>query len=147
MTKMTYVDALNIALTADLPEEVKEKLTALRDQTAKRNSGERKPTKTQMANVTLGEKVLAVLRDAGKPVTVTELMALDEELGGLSNQKVSAILRGLGDKVVKEVLLRGGVSHSRTGLGGLLCGVAPFWRAARGRVGPIFRDRIWPTIS
>ena len=101
MTKMTYVDALNIALNADLPEEVKEKLTALRDQTAKRNSGERKPTKTQMANVTLGEKVLAILRDAGKPVTVTELMALDEELGGLSNQKVSAILRGLGDKVVK----------------------------------------------
>ncbi len=109
MTKMTYVDALNIAIAelsngGQIDEElvpVVEKLTALRDQTAKRNSGERKPTKTQMANVSLGEKVLAVLRDADKPVTVTELMALDEELGGLSNQKVSAILRGLGDKVVK----------------------------------------------
>ena len=53
MKTLTYVDALNVALSADLPEDVKAKLTALRDQTAKRNSAERKPTKAQVANEAL----------------------------------------------------------------------------------------------
>ena len=92
--KMTYVDALNIALTADLPEEVKEKLTALRDQTAKRNSTEnRKPTKAQVANEGLKAKVLAVM--TAEPATVTEIMARDPELSALSNQKVSALVNAL----------------------------------------------------
>lgn len=102
MTKMTYVEALNIALTADLPEEVKEKLTALRDQTAKRNSAEnRKPTKAQTQNAELSEVVREVLSNAGKPLTVTEVMQADERLSGLSNQKVTAVIRSMGDAVVK----------------------------------------------
>ena len=102
--KMTYVDALNIALTADLPEEVKEKLTALRDQTAKRNSSEnRKPTKAQVANEALKAQVLAVL--TAEPATVTELMARDADLSALSNLKVSALVNALVDegKAVKTV--------------------------------------------
>ena len=87
--KMTYVDALNIALTADLPEEVKEKLTALRDQTAKRNSTEnRKPTKAQVANEGLKAVVLNAL--TADPCTVSELM-----MSALSNQKVSALVNAL----------------------------------------------------
>lgn len=100
--KMTYVDALNIALTADLPEEVKEKLTALRDQTAKRNSSEnRKPTKAQAQNAELSEVVREVLANAGKPLTVTEVMQADERLATLSNQKVTAVIRSMGDAVLK----------------------------------------------
>ena len=59
MTKMTYVAALNYVLTsvADLPADVTEKLTALRDQTEKRNTADRKPTKTQVANEALKAKV------------------------------------------------------------------------------------------
>lgn len=92
--KMTYVDALNIALTADLPEEVKEKLTALRDQTAKRNSAEnRKPTKAQVANEGLKAVVLNAL--TADPCTVSELMTRDPELSALSNQKVSALVNAL----------------------------------------------------
>lgn len=97
MTKMTYVVALNTAiaaLTADpAMTEVVEKLTALRDQTEKRNTAERKPTKAQLANEGLKAQVLNAL--TSEPCTVTELMARDAELAALSNQKVSALVNAL----------------------------------------------------
>ena len=100
--KMTYVDALNIALTADLPQEVKDKLTALRDQTAKRNSAtDRKPTKAQAQNAELSEVVREVLSNSATPLTITEIMRADERLSTLSNQKVTAVVRSMGDAVVK----------------------------------------------
>ena len=103
MKTMTYVEALNVALSADLPEEVKAKLTALRDQTAKRNSAERKPTKAQVANEALKAEVLKVL--TADPATVTEIMGKSDALSGLSNQKVSALVNALVDegKAVKTV--------------------------------------------
>ena len=103
MTKMTYVEALNIALTAVADNaEVTKKLTALREQIAKRNSTEnRKPTKAQVANEALKAQVVEVLDTT--PRTVTEVMALSDALGALSNQKVSALLNALVEdgKVVK----------------------------------------------
>ena len=52
------------------------------------------------------EKVFNALAEMDKPVTVTELIALtsDEEVAGYTNQRVSALMRKLGDKVVKEVV-------------------------------------------
>lgn len=97
MTKMTYVEALNIALTAVADNaEVTEKLTALREQIAKRNSTEnRKPTKAQVANEALKAQVLELVDTT--PRTVTEIMALSDEISALSNQKVSALLNALVD--------------------------------------------------
>ena len=105
MEKMTYVAALNYVLTncTDLPTEVADKLTALKAQTEKRNSADRKPTAKQIANADLAERVVEVLRNAPDPLTVTEIMARDEALAPLSNQKVSALIRGLGARVVKTV--------------------------------------------
>lgn len=105
MEKMTYVAALNYVLTncTDLPTEVAEKLTALKAQTEKRNSADRKPTAKQIANADLSEKVVAVLSTSADPLTVTEIMARDEALSALSNQKVSALIRLLGARVVKTV--------------------------------------------
>jgi hypothetical protein len=95
MTKMTYVAALTYALEnlTDAPADVREKLEALKAQTEKRNSADRKPTKAQLANEALKDKVMAVLTT--DPVTVTELMAKDAELAALSNQKVSALVNAL----------------------------------------------------
>ncbi len=105
MEKMTYVAALNYVLenVTDLPEAVADKLTALKAQTEKRNAADRKPTKAQMANEVLKGKVLEVL--TAEPVTVTDLMGRDAELGALSNQKVSALVNALVDegKAVKTV--------------------------------------------
>jgi len=97
MEKLTYVVALNTAiatLSADpAMTDVVEKLTALRDAQVKRNSADRKPTKTQQANDLLKDKVLAVL--TADPATVTEIMTRDPELTALSNQKVSALINAL----------------------------------------------------
>ena len=105
MEKITYVVALSTAiatLSADPSmTEVVAKLTALRDQQVKRNSAERKPTKTQLANVELMGEVREVLRNAPDALTVTEIMGRSEVLAPLSNQKVSALIRGMGAEVVK----------------------------------------------
>lgn len=117
MTKMTYVQALTFAIdhldeaitasgSADWDEEARqviEKLTALKAQTEKRNSADRKPTKAQVANEGLKAKILEVL--TADPATVTEIMARDAELTALSNQKVSALVNALVDegRVTKTV--------------------------------------------
>lgn len=51
------------------------------------------------------EKVYNALSEMDKPVTITELLALtsDEEVASYTNQRVSALLRKLGDRVVKEM--------------------------------------------
>ena len=65
-------------------------------------SASRKPTKTQAENEVLKVKVLDVLGTEG--ITVTEVMSKDAELGALSNQKVSALLKALvtEGKVIKS---------------------------------------------
>lgn len=98
MEKITYITALNFAIEnlTDAPAEIVDKLTALRDQTAKRNSAERKPTKAQLANEELKAVVLEAL--GLDPMTVTEIMAQDDRLSALSNQKVSALVNALVDE-------------------------------------------------
>lgn len=106
MTKLTYADALNAAIAVEsLPVEIREKLTALREQINKRNVASDKPTKAQVANEGVKSVILSALETVGKPVTVTELQESNDQLGALSNQKVSALLRQLveSNAVVKSV--------------------------------------------
>jgi hypothetical protein len=67
-----------------------------------KKSASKKPTKEQEANEVLKEVVLNVLTAEG--ATVTDIMGRDEALKGLSNQKVSALLRMLvaDGKVAKD---------------------------------------------
>jgi hypothetical protein len=94
MKKMTYVEALNIAITTVTNEEAVERLTALRDATMKRNSADRKPTKTQEANEGIKTEILAFLAD-GEMHTVSEIMTGVEALADASNQKAAALVRQL----------------------------------------------------
>ena len=52
------------------------------------------------------EKVYNALLEMDKPVTISELIALttDEEVKRYTNQRVSALMRKLGDKVIKEMI-------------------------------------------
>ena len=70
----------------------------------KKNSRSGKPTKVQLENETIKDTIFNILQTTGKPVTVTQLLATDE-LDGLSNQKVSALLKQLREsgKVVRTV--------------------------------------------
>lgn len=61
----------------------------------KKNSADRKPTATQIANDGIKETILDLLVSSGQKMTISEMMKADEELGNLTNQKVSALVRQL----------------------------------------------------
>ena len=94
MTKLTYVSALEIAINAVADSEVKEKLEALKASIAKRNAGDRKPSKTQKENEAIKAEILNFLAD-GNAHTVTEIMGGVASLGSASNQKATALVSAL----------------------------------------------------
>ena len=67
-----------------------------------KKSSSKKPTKTQEANKGLKEVILTVLTDEG--MTASEVLASSDEFAGMSNQKISALLKQLVDegKVIKS---------------------------------------------
>ena len=102
MTKMTYAVAIDFAINAIDNEEVIEKLTALKAQLAKKSSAERKPTATQRENVGFKDAIVNGLK-SDKTYTITDIMKSIPEVGGLSNQRVSALVRQLvADGVLKR---------------------------------------------
>ena len=93
MTKMTYVMALEVAINAVADnKEVADKLVALKASIAKKNGADRKPTATQKENAELKLAILDGM-EVGKAYTITELMKAIAKLDGLTNQRVSAIVR------------------------------------------------------
>lgn len=64
----------------------------------------RSESKASKANVELAEKVYDVLADADAPMTATEIYnALNGVEGIASSQKVTALIKKLGDRVVKTI--------------------------------------------
>lgn len=122
MMKMTNKIALEIALSAIdgmnlqeyrvagtedtfSAEEAKAKLYKMLEQLDKKASAEKKPTKTQLEADALADALYdEMLADGGK-LTVSEMLAKFDCVKGMSNQKVSAIVRKLKDagRVVKDV--------------------------------------------
>lgn len=88
MTKMTYVNALDVAINGMVDGEAKDKLIALRAQIEKKNSADRKPTKAQVANDAMKSDIVAWLTEAHTATEVAENF-------GVSNQKASALLTAL----------------------------------------------------
>ena len=105
MTKMTYAQAIDMALEVLENEEAIEKLKALKGQLAKRSGGKRGMTTTQKANVGIMETIVEGLTEMENPVTVTELINGYAPLEGFTNQKISALLRKLVEagRVVKTI--------------------------------------------
>ena len=68
----------------------------------KKNSSEKKPTATQKANEGLKVVILEVLKAHKDPMTITEIQKADVELGEMSNQRVSALVRQLKDEGLVE---------------------------------------------
>lgn len=88
MTKMTYAQAIDNAINGNITDEVREKLEALKAQLAKRNSGNRKPSKAQVANKALKGEIVAMLTERKTATEVAEMF-------DISNQKASALLTAL----------------------------------------------------
>ena len=100
MEKMTNVKALAYVLAhADLPEDVKAKIENMKAQFEKKNSAEKKPTAQQVANASVADAIVAAMVP-GTLYTITDLIKQVPACADLTNQRVSAIVRGLiGTKV------------------------------------------------
>ena len=62
---------------------------------AKKNSADKKPTEKQTENIGIKDTILDVLCKDGGLMTVTDVQKASAELGELSNQRISALLRQL----------------------------------------------------
>lgn len=114
--KLTNKKALEIAIKAiDVSgfstddfktDEIIEKLEKMLVQTEKKSSSERKPTAKQEANKKLEAVILDYLNAQIEGKTVTDMMKEIPELDGMSNQKVSSLVKPLKDDgiIVKEVI-------------------------------------------
>ena len=63
------------------------------------------PTKTQVENEAIKEKIVATLVELGRYATITEIQGANTELTDLSNQKISALLKQLVDTNVVEKMI------------------------------------------
>ncbi len=107
MTKMTIADkfdAINDLLDGKesvLSIDEAKAFIADRKEKATKKSSNRKPTAQQKENEGVKEAILDVLTNEGK--TVSEIISMSDDLSGLTNQRVSALLRQLviAGKVVK----------------------------------------------
>ena len=101
MKKLTNVSALEFVLALDVVKEnveVFDKLTTIKAQFERKNSSKSdKPTKTQLENEKIKAQILEVLTE--EPKTVTQILTENTEVfEGLTNQKISALLKQLVEK-------------------------------------------------
>ena len=106
---LTYTQAIDMALETVTNEDVIEKLTALK------TSLEKKATSTSVSNSkrkaetqARAEKLYNALAEMDKPVTFKELAELtsDSDVKTWTPQRMTALVRTLGDKVTKETIKR-----------------------------------------
>ena len=109
-TKMTKRDYFNAILTvlATVEDTDVSGLTAFVNHEIELLENKRstaKPTKTQTENLAVKETIVSVLKEIGKPVTITEMQKFSAELAEFSCQKLSALLKQLveNDKTVTKV--------------------------------------------
>ena len=101
--KISYVSALNAVITGEeITDEIRERLEALKASLEKRNTRKSNgPTKAQKERAELAEKVFGAMV-AGESYGSKEIAGLIPELEGASSQKVTALMKSLGERVTSE---------------------------------------------
>ena len=103
MTKRDYFNTLlgiaEVKANDELVKFIEHELELL----AKKNSSEKKPTAVQVANEGIKAVIVETLAKNGKMMTISEMQKANAELGELSNQRISALVRQLmnDEKVVR----------------------------------------------
>lgn len=83
----------NGIITSEKASEYTVFINGRMEQLAKKNASDRKPTKNQIANTALGQKILDVM-EANTLYTVSQILKrLDDE--NLNQSKISAVIRGM----------------------------------------------------
>lgn len=69
-----------------------------------KKSSKSSPSKTQLANEKIKDVIVEVLTESDTPLSITDIQKANEELGALSNQKISSLLTQLkNDNIVVRV--------------------------------------------
>ena len=68
----------------------------------KKKNENRQPTANQVENERLAGVLLEVLKNADGPMTIKEIIKANDEFAEFSSQKITPLIKKLGDKVVKE---------------------------------------------
>lgn len=107
MTKRDYFNAI-LAVLATVEDTDVSGLTAFVNHEIELLENKRsstKPTKTQTENLAVKETIVSVLKEMGKPATISEMQKYSAELAEFSCQKLSALLKQLveNDKTVTKV--------------------------------------------
>lgn len=98
--KMTYVEAIDVALAAVADEAAVERLTALRESLVKRAASKHTTaSKKQIETAETAERLFAAM-EQGVVYSGSEIQDLLPELGKASPQKIAALVKVLGDRVV-----------------------------------------------
>ena len=104
--KMTKKEMFQVLLAMDCVKERADLVKFIEHEIElldRKNGGSRKPTAQQIANEKIKEKILEVLVE---PMTATQIMkAVEPDFPdiALTNQRISALLRGLGKDGTGEV--------------------------------------------
>ena len=96
--KMTNAKALQYAIShlSDAPAEVIEKLQKQLDQLNRKNTTPKKPTAKQTENAAFADAILAALSENPNRLwSITEMQKGVDAVAELTNQRISAIVRGL----------------------------------------------------
>lgn len=101
MTKKDYFNELlkigAIASNESLVDFINHELELL-----DRKSSKSTLSKTQVENNSIKDIIINVLQESAKPMTITEIQLVNEDLKELSNQKISALLKQLVDTDLVE---------------------------------------------
>ena len=95
MTKRDYYNALLALKEVKGNEELVKFINHELELLAKKNSAEKKPTAVQIANENIKEVILETLKENGGMMTISEMQKANAELGEMSNQRISALVRQL----------------------------------------------------
>ena len=102
MTKKDYFNELKsipeVAQNEALMKFIDHELELLN----KKNSADKKPTAQQVANEGFKTKILEVLKASEVAMTITEIQKANSELGEMTNQRVSALVRQMKDEGLVE---------------------------------------------
>ena len=74
---------------------------------ARKNSGERKPTASQMVNEGVKNAIVEFLEKERKPFTITELIKQCPACQDASNQRINALVRQMVPERVERVKVKG----------------------------------------
>lgn len=102
LTKKDYFNELKglVADRQDLVDFIDHEIELL-----SKKSSRTAPTKTQVENEKIKEKIVATLIELDKYATITDIQNANTELAELSNQKVSALLKQLVDnEIITKVI-------------------------------------------